>query len=186
MKQFLIAFCITAFSYASFAQPKPTDLDKSPMDMCYWPKDYPLLKMAGKSKDLPIARVIYGRPQKNGREIFGGINKYNEVWRLGANEATEIEFFRNIKVDGKVVQKGRYTIFCIPQENKWTLILNKDNYCWGSFTYDSKKDVLRADMKIEKLSDVIEALTIYFDENKNGTTLIIMWDDVKASLPISL
>ena len=64
--------------------------------------------------------------------------------------------------------------------------IKKDNYCWGSFTYDRKKDVLRADMKIEKLSDVIEALTIYFDENKNGTTLIIMWDDVKASLPISL
>lgn len=71
---------------------KTPELDKSPMDMSYLPKDYPLLKMNGKSKDLPIARVIYSRPQKNNREIFGGIIPYNEIWRLGANESTEIIF----------------------------------------------------------------------------------------------
>jgi len=98
-------------SLSALAQPKPTDLDKSPMDMSYWPANYPILKMSGKAKDQPIARIIYGRPQKNGRTIFGGIIKYNEIWRMGANEATEIEIFRNIKVAGKTISKGRYTIF---------------------------------------------------------------------------
>jgi hypothetical protein len=186
MKQLILLFFITTISLNTIAQQKPTDLDKSPMDMSYWPKDYPLLKMTGKSKDAPTARIIYGRPQKNGREIFGGINRYNEIWRLGANEATEIEFFKNVKIDGKVLSKGRYTIFCIPQENKWTLIFNKDNFCWGSFNYDAKKDVFRADMKIEKIADITEALTLYFDDNKSGANFIIMWDNIKATLPISL
>lgn len=185
MKQLLLIAGIFCLSF-SFAQQKPTELDKSPMDMSYWPKDFPILKMTGKTKDQPIARIIYGRPQKNGRDIFGGINKYNEIWRLGANEASEIEFFRNVKIDGKTIAKGRYTIFCIPQENKWTLILNKDNFCWGSFTYDSKKDVLRTDMKIDKTSEITEALTLYFDENKSGAYFIIMWDNIKATLNINL
>ncbi len=186
MKKIWFIIITVAISLTSFAQQKPTELDKSPMDMSYWPKDYPILKMSGKSKDLPIARVIYGRPQKNGREIFGGINKYNEVWRLGANEATEIELFKGVKIAGKPLAKGRYTLFCIPQENTWTLIISKDNFCWGSFTYDAKKDVMRAEMTIEKTNEVTEALSIFFEETKTGTNLIIQWDNIKASLPISL
>jgi hypothetical protein len=186
MKYFGLCLIVCCLSFASIAQQKPTELDKSPMDMSYWPKDYPILKMSGKAKDLPTARLIYGRPQKNGRAIFGGINKYNEVWRLGANEATEVEFFKNVKIGGKPVPKGRYTLFCIPQENKWTIIISKDNYCWGSFTYDSKKDLLRTDISIEKINDTVEALTMYFDDTSTGANLIIMWDDVKATLPISL
>jgi len=185
MKHLIILLFTATICFNAVAQQKPTDLDKSPMDMSYWPKDYPLLKMTGKSKDVPTARIIYGRPQKNGREIFGGINRYNEIWRLGANEATEIEFFKNVKIDGKVLPKGRYTIFCIPQENKWTLIFNKDNFCWGSFNYDAKKDVFRADMKIEKTAEITEALTLYFDDNRNGANFIIMWDNIKATLPIT-
>ncbi len=166
------------------AQPKPTDLDRSPMDMSYWPANYPILKMSGKTKDMPVARVIYGRPLKNGRSIFGGIIKYNDIWRLGANEATEIEFFKNVKIGGRQVAKGRYTLYCIPDENKWTLIFNKDNYAWGSFTYDPKKDLLRTDITVDKNSEIVEPLTIYFDETRNGANLIFLWDDLKAVLPI--
>ena len=167
------------------AQQKPTELDKSPMDMSYWPANYPVLKMSGKAKDQPEARVIYGRPLKSGRVIFGSIVKYNELWRLGANEATEIEFFKNVKISGKPVAKGRYTLYCIPSENKWTLILSKDNFCWGNFTYDSRKDVLRTDVEVDKTSDNVEAFTIYFDDTKSGANMIILWDDVKATLPIT-
>lgn len=168
------------------AQQKPTDLDRSPMDMSYWPANYPILKMSGRAKDMPVARVIYGRPLKNGRTIFGGIIKYNDLWRMGANEATEIEFFTAVKVGGKQVAKGRYTLYCIPDERKWTLIFNKDNYAWGSFTYDAKKDLLRTDLAIDKNSEPVEALTIYFDETKNGANLIILWDELKAVLPITI
>ncbi len=168
------------------AQQKPTELDKSPMDMSYWPDNYPILRMSGKAKDQPVARLIYSRPLKNGRDIFGGIIRYNELWRLGANESTEIEFFRNVKVGGKIVAKGRYTVYCIPGETKWTIIINKDNYCWGSFTYDSRKDVARADIETAKTTDTVEAFTMYFDETKNGANLIILWDNIKAVMPVTL
>lgn len=167
----------------TYAQ-KPTELDKSPMDMTYWPANYPLLKMNGKAKDMPVARVIYGRPLKNGRDIFGGIIRYNDLWRLGANEATEIEFFKNVKIAGKPLSKGRYTLFCIPYENRWTMIFNKDNFSWGSFTYDAKKDVLRTDIDVDKNTENVEAFTIYFDDTKTGASLIFLWDDMKAVMPL--
>ncbi len=185
MKQLLLYLFLFA-SISSFAQPKATELDKSPMDMSYWPANYPILKMSGKAKDQPIARIIYGRPLKNGRTIFGGIINYNEMWRLGANEATEIETFRSIKIGGKILAKGRYTVYCLPKENKWTIIFNKDNFCWGNFTYDSKKDLIRTDIDVEKNTESVEAFTIYFDDTKNGANLIFLWDDIKTSLPISL
>jgi len=181
---------ITTLSFflviAGSAQQKPTELDKSPMDMSYWPANYPILKMSGKAKDQPIARIIYGRPLKNGRIIFGGIIKYNEMWRLGANEATEIETFRTLKIAGKILPKGRYTVYCLPTENNWTVIINKDNFCWGNFTYDTKKDIIRTDIVLEKNIETVEAFTIYFDDTKNGANLIFLWDDIKTSLPITL
>lgn len=180
-----LAFILAVF--CAEAQQKPTDLDKSPMDMSYWPSNYPILKMNGKARDIPVARVIYGRPLKNGRSIFGGIVKYNDLWRLGANEATEIEFFKNVKITGKTIQKGRYTLYCIPAENKWTLIINKDNFSWGNFTYDNKKDALRTDITdLDRNSDTVEAFTIYFDETPKGANMIFLWDDMKATLPIAV
>lgn len=181
---FFIAFaCI---SLVAIAQQKPTELDKSPMDMSYWPDNYPLLKMSGKAKDQPIARVIYGRPVKNGRTIFGGIIKYNELWRLGANEATELEIFSPVKISNKVIPKGRYTLFCVPSENKWTIIVSKDNFCWGSFTYDTKKDVVRADIKPETTNESVETFTIYFSENAGKANLVMLWDNQRADLPMTL
>ncbi len=185
MKPFILTICLF-LALSSFAQPKPTELDKSPMDMSYWPANYPILKMSGKAKDQPVARIIYGRPLKNGRAIFGGIIKYNEMWRLGANEATEIETFQALKIGGKILPKGRYTVYCLPTENKWTIIINKDNFCWGNFTYDSKKDLIRTDIDVEKNTDPAEAFTMYFEDGKNGANLIFLWDDIKTSLPILL
>lgn len=182
----IFSFLLLISCLSARAQQKPTDLDKSPMDMGYWPANYPILKMTGKANDQPVARIIYGRPIKNGRSIFGGIIKYNELWRLGANEASEIEFFKNVRVNGKTVPKGRYTLYCIPFENKWTMIINKDNFCWGNFNYDSKKDLLRTDIEVEGKQDIVEVFTMYFDESKNGANMLILWDDLKAILPITL
>jgi hypothetical protein len=185
MKQVLFSIFLLS-SIFTLAQQKPTDLDKSPMDMSYWPANYPILKMSGKAKDQPIARIIYSRPLKNGRTIFGGIIQYNEMWRLGANEATEIEFFKSVKIAGKVLPKGRYTLYCLPTEKKWTIVFNKDNYCWGNFSYDNKKDIAKIDIDVEKNSESIEAFTIYFEDVKNGANMIVLWDDIKTSLPITL
>lgn len=181
---FFLAFI--GASFFAIAQQKPTELDKSPMDMSYWPDNYPLLKMTGKAKDQPIARIIYGRPAKNGRTIFGGIVKYNELWRLGANEATEMEIFTPVKIGNKVLAKGRYTLFCVPSENRWTIIVSKDNFCWGSFTYDTKKDVVRAEIKPETTDEVIETFTLYFKEGAGKVSLVMLWENQRAELPMTL
>ncbi len=186
MKKFLILIAVVFASTIVNAQQKVTEVDKSALDVTYFPANYPILKMNGKAKDLPVARVLYSRPLKTNRSIFGGIVKYGELWRLGANEATEFEVFKNVKVSGKIVPKGRYTLFCIPYENKWTIIINKDNFSWGSFTYNQKKDLMRVDIPVQASEENAEALTMYFEEKGTGANLVMMWDNVKASLPITL
>jgi hypothetical protein len=186
MKSIKFLVVLLFISTSIFAQQKPTELDKSPMDMSYWPNTYPILKLSGKVKDAPLARVIYGRPQKNNRVIFDGIVKYGEMWRLGANEATEVEFLKPVKINSKAIPKGRYTLYCIPAADKWTLVVSKDNYCWGNYSYNPKNDVTRVDIKVEKNTEIVEAFTAYFDETKTGANLVFMWDDVKTQLPISL
>ena len=183
-------FTILAFMFCGLvatAQQKATDLDKSPLDICYYPSNYPILKMNGKAKDQPVARMIYSRPLKSNRNIFGGIVKYGELWRLGANEATELEVFKSIRIGGKHVAKGKYTVYCIPFENKWTIIINKDTFSWGSFTYNSKKDLVRVDVPVQSTDETAEALTMYFEDRAGGgSNLVMMWDNIKASLPINL
>lgn len=80
---------------AAYCQSKPNELDKSPLDIAYYPTNYPLLKMRGQAQGDPFARIIYSRPQKKGRELFGNEVKFDEVWRLGANESTELELFKS-------------------------------------------------------------------------------------------
>ncbi len=181
MKRLVILLVIVFIGQWLGAQPKPTDLDKSPMDVSYFPANYPIAKMRGQATGEPLARVIYSRPQKKGRDIFGEEVKYNEVWRLGANEATELELFKNATIGGKKIPKGRYTLYCIPTESKWTIIINKDNYSWGSFSYKQEKDVARIDVPVQKTTDNVEALTMYFD---NGT-LNILWENLKVNVPFS-
>lgn len=171
------------FALCASAQQKPTDIDKSPMDVSYCPHNYPILKMSGKAGEQPYARVIYSRPQRNGRKIFGDVIHYNEIWRMGANEATEIEFFRNVKIGTKLVPKGRYTLYAICTESKWTIAFNTEKDYWG-LLQNPKKDLLRVDVPVQKLTDPVEALTIYFEDVKGGTNLTVMWDEQKASLPI--
>ena len=176
---FLLAFVLAG--QLIMAQQKPTDLDKSPMDVAYFPANYPLLKMRGQINTDPSARIVYSRPQRKGREIFGGEVKYNEVWRLGANETTEIELFKNAVIGGKKVPKGRYTLYCIPSPAKWTIILSKYNYSWGSFTYKADKDVARVDVPVQKSAEQVEALTIHFE----NSSIAFLWDYVKVNVPIS-
>jgi hypothetical protein len=159
-------------------------LDKSPMDMSYYPVDYPKLKMSGNIAEPLIARVIYSRPQKNGRTIFGDLIKYGSVWRLGANEATEIEFFKDVTITDKKVQKGRYVIYCIPHENNWTLILNDDLYTWG-LKIDSLKDEYKFTIPVAKTRFPYELFSMEFEKAGKGMQLNMEWDSVKASLPIS-
>jgi len=161
-------------------------LDKSPMDIAYFPSDYPMIKTQNKTSQPLLARVIYSRPQRDNRVIFGELVEYGKVWRLGANEATEIEFFRDATIAGKKVLKGRYTLYAIPNETKWTIIINKDTDTWGAFIYDQKKDVVRADVPVQTMETAVEPFSMTFNKTDRGTTLVIAWDKTSVSLPIDI
>jgi len=181
---FAFIFC-SLIARAQMEETRFPPIDKSPMDMAYFPDNYPVLKIRDKAADYPVARVIYSRPQKAGRTIFGDLVEYGNVWRLGANEATEIEFYQNVKIDGKKIQKGRYTLYAIVEQDKWTMIINKDTDIWGSFKYDLKKDVVRTEVPVQKSNENYEALSMIFEKTLTGCNLVVAWDNIQVSLPIS-
>ncbi len=163
--------------------------DQSPLDMSYYPHDYPILKMNGTDTSELIARVIYSRPQKKGREIFGtspkSLCEYGREWRLGANEATEIEFFRDVTIAEKKISKGRYVLYCIPYPDKWTIILNTNLFTWG-LHMDKTKDIFKLDIPVMEQSPSLEDCTIIFTHAVYGTDLVMAWDNVKTILPIKV
>jgi len=187
MKKY-ISVLLIMLSFQAVAQLTDSSLpplDKSPMDMSYYPDNYPILKIQGKATEPLVMRVVYSRPQINSRKIFGDLQPYGNVWRLGANEATEIDFFNDVKVNGKKIKKGRYTLYAIPYPDKWTLIINKDTDTWGSFRYDSTKDAVRMDLPVKK-NEITQAMTIVFTKTIEGANMDMYWEDVKVSLPIVL
>ena len=186
MKQVVtLVIFVTLFIPALRAQFKPVALDRSPMDMSYYPANYPVLKIQNKADEPLVMRLLYSRPQKNGRTVFGELIEFGQVWRLGANEATEIDVYKDVRIDNQRLKKGHYTIYAIPTPDKWTIIFNKETDTWGAFQYDEKKDVLRTEIKTETLSNPVEAFTMQFEKTGEGVNLIMAWDNVKATLPIT-
>jgi hypothetical protein len=184
MKRLLLFVFVALFCFAVNAQTKLPPVDKSPMDMCYYPNGYPVSKIQDKPTEPLVARVIYSRPSKSGRVVFGDLLEYGKVWRLGANEATEIELYQNVKIGGTKIKKGRYTLYCIPYADKWTIIVNKETDTWGSFKYDSKKDITRLDVPVQKQTELTESFAMVFEKSATGASLIMAWDDVKVSVPL--
>ena len=180
----LILLCCFSIA-ATFGQSKFPPLDKSPMDVSYYPVNYPILKIQDRATEALVARVIYSRPQKNGRTVFGELVEYGKVWRMGANEATELEFYKDVKIGGKKVKKGRYTVYALVNPDKWTFILNSDADTWGAFKYDAKKDVARVDVPAQKNTEILEALAMSFEKSNGNFNLVVAWDDVIIRLPVS-
>ncbi|MFT3822486.1 MAG: DUF2911 domain-containing protein [Chitinophagaceae bacterium] len=128
-------------------------------------------------------KITYGRPYKKGREIFGVLEKYDSVWRVGADEATEITFSKDVQFGGKPVKAGTYTLFAIPRPTEWTIILNGELKQWGAYSYakNKEKDVLHVNVPSKKLDNVVEQLTLSFTK-KN--VLVIEWDQTHVEIPI--
>ena len=164
--------------------PGGVSIDKSPMDMAYYPVDYPKQKMVNAAKEPLIARLIYSRPKKDKRIIFGDVIKYGSAWRLGANEATEIEFFKPVTIQDQKIEQGRYVLYCIPYPDKWRLILNNDLFTWG-LKFDSTKDVHRFVVPAQKTDVPFERFTMEFEKAQAGMQLHIAWDSLHADLPIA-
>jgi hypothetical protein len=158
-------------------------VDVSPMDMCYYPGDYPLQKMSDKVSKPPVARVIYSRPHLQGRKMFGNTLKYGQTWRLGANEATEMQLFQDVSIQGKPITAGRYIIYCIPFEDKWTIVFNSNIDSWG-LRLNPVKDIARFDVPVTTTQRSLEYFTMIFEKTDEGASLIMAWDNVMAKLPL--
>ena len=128
--------------------------------------------------------VKYSRPSVKGRQIFGGVVPFDQVWRTGANSATTIAFTNDATISGTKLAAGTYGIFTIPGKTEWTVILSKDNNLWGSGNYNPGNDALRFKVTPEKTSNV-ELLTFNFETvESDKAKLTISWADLKISFDI--
>ncbi len=129
-------------------------------------------------------KIVYSQPHKNGREIFGQLVPFGELWRTGANEATEITITSDVMVNGKELKAGTYSIFTIPNKTSWTIIFNNDLGLWGSYNYNQKKDELRFDVPAEHTEEVSEAFIIGIDPLNDKANIYLQWDKTKVTFPI--
>jgi hypothetical protein len=168
----LISFSLVLFGMNSFAQ----DAVK--------PRPSPLTLVSARYKDNYL-KVIYSQPHKKGREIFGKLIPYGEVWRTGANEATEITFTKDLLVNNSLIKAGTYSLFTIPEKDNWTIIFNSELGLWGSYNYNSKLDILRFQAPVQLLTDVVyEPFTITIDQKNDKSNILLLWDNVKISFPV--
>lgn len=170
MKNLIVVF---ALLYAAVFQAQAQD-KKPPMSP----------RITAESPDKAI-KVMYGQPSKRGRVIFGanGLEKYGKVWRTGANEATEVTFKNDVMFGGKMVKAGTYTMFTIPDEKEWTVLLNSTLGQWGAYDYEKIKgtDVASVKVPVSTNKTPIEKLTITPANN----SIAIAWDNMTVSVPVT-
>ncbi len=132
--------------------------------------------------DGKTIKVDYSSPRAKGRKIFGDLVPYGQVWRTGANEATSFVTDANLTAGGKDIPAGNYTIFTVPNADKWTLIINKKTGEWGiPYKYESD-ELARVDMSSSKTSSPVENFTIAFDQKGNTCTMRMEWENTRAQV----
>ena len=182
MKRFIISLvAFVALATTSFAQednmPK---VDSSPLDMAYYQT-----KMDNKT--MNYARVIYSRPQVKGREIFGKLVPYGKVWRTGANEATEVQFYQDVMIAGVTLEAGTYELFTVPGEKEWTIIFSNTSSSWGAYNYKEESDLaIKLSAPTRKTNTKFEYFSIYFTETDGPgqATMNMAWDNTLVSVPL--
>lgn len=158
-------------------------LDKSTMDVAYCPDNFAHDR---KLDDKALVKVTYTRPAKKEREIIGKLVPFGQLWRVGANEATEVKLYQDVTIMGKRVKAGTYTLYMTPTETEWTIVLNKQLDVWGTAFYDAKNDVLSVKVAPKHLDTVVENLSIQFTQVENKqSTMQLAWENTLVELPIS-
>jgi hypothetical protein len=148
---------------------------------------------AGSPRDSAVATlggarvaVDYGRPYKRGRQIFGGLVPYNAVWRTGANAATTLVTSQALRMGSTTVPAGTYTLYTLPTESAWTLIINRQTGQWGT-EYNQGQDLARVPMRVTTVPTPVEQFTIAVEPNgQNAGVLAITWDTTRAELPFTV
>jgi hypothetical protein len=137
-----------------------------------------------KFADGKSIKVAYSSPRAKGRKIFGGLVPYGEPWRTGANEATAFVTDANLTIGGKDIPGGSYTMFTVPNQDKWTLIISKKTGEWG-IPYPEGEDLVRADMSVSKTSGPVENFSISFHEMGTGCHMYLDWENTRATIEIT-
>ncbi len=129
--------------------------------------------------------VDYGRPSKRGRVIFGELVPWGQVWRTGANQATHLRTDRDLAFGTTVVPAGTYTLYTIPRQDGWTLLVNAQTGQWGT-THDPARDLYRIAMRVGALAQAVEQFTIVVAPEGRGGVLRLQWDATEASIPFTV
>lgn len=135
-------------------------------------------RTAGEIDGIDIV-VEYGRPKVKGREIWGGLVPYDEIWRTGADEATTIELSTDALVEGEELSAGRYALFTIPGQEEWTVIFNREPDQWGAFGYDASQDELRVTVT-PRQGEHVEEMDFVVD----GSELVLRWEELRVPIEI--
>lgn len=163
------------FSLDAQAQ-KFSKMDVSPMDAATYPSSY---REANK-----LIKVVYSRPQLKGRELSNLVPN-GEVWRTGANEATELILYTDMKLGGTNIKAGTYSLFTIPGEKEWTIIVSKDINVWGAYSYDQANDAARMMVPVSSSSKSLEAFSISFEGTDNGIDMHMGWGTMRVTVPFT-
>jgi hypothetical protein len=151
-------------------------LDEVPHDITYYKKT---------QTGEPQIKVVYGRPETDNQKVFGEIIPFGQVWRTGANETTEIKFYQDLMFGNILVKEGTYSLYTIPGETYWTIILNSETDTLGSFFYNEELDVAR--IEVPSLAEQqINVFTIGFDQKNYGTQMILAWGETRVKVPLYL
>ncbi|MEP6735627.1 MAG: DUF2911 domain-containing protein [Chryseolinea sp.] len=164
---------MVVFGQLSIAQ---TKLDESPADIA-------LLRENGKGTPV-VAKIIYGRPHKKGRTMLGDKEPFGKVWRLGANETTEIKLSKPVTFGEKQIPAGTYSLYAIPDKSEWTLIFNSKLDTWGAYEYEEGKDVARVKVPVSKSDAEVEDFTIGFDGKGGAGNMIFAWETTSVKVPL--
>jgi len=138
-----------------------------------------------KFSDGKTIKTDYSSPRVKGRKIFGGLVPYGQVWRTGANDATTLVTDTNLNLGGKDIPAGSYTIFTIPNADKWTLIISKKMGEWGIPYPGEGEDFVRVDMRVSQLPSPVENFTVGFDQTGSTCAMHVDWETTRAGVDIS-
>lgn len=128
--------------------------------------------------------IHYGRPSMRGRKIFGGLVPYDQWWRTGANDATSFTTSVNLNIGGTNVPAGKYTLYTMPSQGTWKLIINKQTGQWGT-EYNQDQDLARVNMQKSSTPQPVEQFTISFNKTgDNSADLVMEWENTRVSVPV--
>lgn len=151
-------------------------LDKSPLDQALYPADNKI--------PTKMAKVVYSRPQLKGRSL-NELAPEGKVWRTGANEATEITFYRDVKLGATKIESGTYSLYTIPGKDNYTVIINRTINVWGAYNYQAENDLARLSVPVTQAEDSLEALSMVFTPAEKGMVLNIGWDKMRIAIPFT-